>query len=184
MTTTLLQQAHDLLLPVYGETSNICTNIRAHLAAQPAPVPADHGFDRTASHTENRYVCFGESSAPVPPQTSELWRKGMAEKMGEAARLDAAPVPKPEPVAWRFKLNGDLQWQHTDKWQILPGFGKVEPLYTHPAAPVPVPPGWKLVPVEPTFEMVGAARISGAEGTDEQIASDIRAAIAASPEVP
>jgi hypothetical protein len=40
------------------------------------------------------------------------------------------------------------------------------------------------VPVEPTFEMVGAARISGAEGTDEQIASDIRAAIAASPEVP
>jgi len=50
--------------------------------------------------------------------------------------------------------------------------------------PVPVPPGWKLVPVEPTVEMVGAARISGAEGTDEQIASDLRAAIAVSPEVP
>jgi hypothetical protein len=51
-------------------------------------------------------------------------------------------------------------------------------------APVPVPPGYKLVPVEPTPEMVDAARISGAEGTDEQIASDLRAAIAASPEVP
>jgi hypothetical protein len=50
------------------------------------------------------------------------------------------------------------------------------------AQPAPVPPGYKLVPVEPTPEMVDAARISGAEGTDEQIASDLRAAIAASPE--
>jgi hypothetical protein len=47
----------------------------------------------------------------------------------------ALAAPEPEPVAWRFKLDGDLQWQHTDKWQILPGFGKIEPLFTHPPAP-------------------------------------------------
>jgi len=56
-----------------------------------------------------------------------------------ALATQPAPVPQAGPVAWRFKLDGDLQWQHTDKWQILPCFGKVEPLYTHPPAPVPVP---------------------------------------------
>jgi hypothetical protein len=47
-------------------------------------------------------------------------------------------------------------------------------------APAAVPPGYALVPIEPTPGMIDAARQSGAEGTREELANDYRAMIAAS----
>jgi hypothetical protein len=72
MSRELLQQALVHLENACMPAPSFLAEIRSHLAAQPAPVPDDHGFDRTASHTEDRYVCFGESAAPVPvPLTDE-----------------------------------------------------------------------------------------------------------------
>ena len=67
----------------------------------------------------------------------------------------ALAQPQAEPVAWRFKLDGDLQWQHTDKWQILPGFGTVEPLYATPqqAQPAPAVPAVQPLTDEQIMEL-------------------------------
>jgi len=52
-----------------------------------------------------------------------------------------------------------------------------------PPAPVPVPPGWKLVPVEPTPEMITAGERSGGYG-GFSVEDCYCRMIAASPEVP
>lgn len=61
-------------------------------------------------------------------------------------------LQKQEPVAWRITPHDGLQtFMHN---QIsLPGY-KNEPLYLHPAPKIPV--GWKLVPIDPTEEMMNA----------------------------
>jgi hypothetical protein len=86
------------------------------------------------------------AAQPAPVRCVDGGWLGIADMPANYPTRAAQPA---EPVAWRFKLDGDLQWQHTDKWQILPCFGKVEPLYTHPAAPVPVPPGWMPIETAP-----------------------------------
>jgi len=82
------------------------------------------------------------AAQPAPVRCVDGGWLGIADMPANYPTRAAQPA---EPVAWRFKLDGDLQWQHTDKWQILPCFGKVEPLYTHPAAPpAPVSWGWEF----------------------------------------
>ena len=47
-----------------------------------------------------------------------------------------------------------------------------------------IPPGYKLVPVEPTEEMIDAAKNNGAEGSRKEIAGDYKAMLNAAPEAP
>jgi len=100
MTTTLLQQAHDLLLPVYGETSNICTNIRAHLAAQPPATSADYAM----GYAEG----FNDACKPAPPAPAKpvayaqnpkdgFWFWCLADEPG-AIPLYTHPAAQPAPV--------------------------------------------------------------------------------------
>ncbi|ELQ6126721.1 hypothetical protein R2255_003753 [Cronobacter dublinensis] len=56
----------------------------------------------------------------------------------------------------------------------------IKPLYTVPPAPV-VPEGWKLVPVEPTKEMVAKMRYHNG-GYDKHIKNGYAAMLAAAPE--
>ena len=47
-----------------------------------------------------------------------------------------------------------------------------------------IPPGYKLVPVEPTEEMIDAAKNNGAEGSRKEISGDYKAMLNAAPEAP
>lgn len=59
---------------------------------------------------------------------------------------------KAKPVAWRWEKNNGLYFEG-----IKPIGVDSQPLYTAPPATAPaVPDGWKLVPVEPIWEMLSA----------------------------
>ena len=89
------------------------------------------------------------------------------------ALLRAALAAQPaEPVAWRWKerVNGmsDSDWTVTN---VEPPDGvrviAKEPLYAAPPAPAAVPPGYALVPIEPTPEMCKIGGHVMSEWTDD-----------------
>lgn len=83
-----------------------------------------------------------------------------------------------EPVAWRYWKDKFGCWEYDEaklEFPAVPAGTKMHPLY---AAPV-VPDDMVMVPREPSDQMIHAAKRNGAEGSDEEIASDYRAMIAA-----
>lgn len=81
--------------------------------------------------------------------------------LDELRALLAAPVvERQEPVAlpMRRSWSGIAGWKDQAEikaWNAcLDEIAKLGPLYTSPPAPVAVPEGWKLVPVEPTELMI------------------------------
>ncbi len=83
--------------------------------------------------------------------------------------------PEPMPIAWaNINKHGDITRTSNkrDAWAKTPLYAAQPTPAPHPdefvcpycfdqgAAPVPVPPGWKLVPVEPTYEMIREAQIA------------------------
>lgn len=74
----------------------------------------------------------------------------------DALEFALAANREAQPVAYAvFADNGNIRIWSTDKG-ITENVGVPVPLYTAPPAPA-VPEGWKLVPVEPTEEMLRAA---------------------------
>lgn len=62
-----------------------------------------------------------------------------------------------EPVGWEFSLNGD--WIRTTEPETHKKMGReVRPLFTTPQPPQ-IPKGYKIVPVEPTWEMLHAGDV-------------------------
>ena len=83
------------------------------------------------------------------------WRE-IEEAFNAGAALSAAPV---EPVAWTLRSELDAR-ETTCKahlWFTNPQNSAWAPLYAAPAPAEPAPEGWRLVPVEPTPEMLDAA---------------------------
>jgi hypothetical protein len=238
MSRELLQQALNALehpaLPVY---TTLRKDIRAHLAAQPAPVPDffsrqsplvqdemgiamvkawSVGGRTDAVHPDFQcgFEAGWESAAPVPCARNELVtaihslasnfenslyafrddtearRKAtgdIAHAMKIAAKhnqngpgCSAAPVPMIG-ASTHQQVFDALEDAH---WLSGPPHERIKQLIAEreSAAPVPVPHGWKLVPVEPTPEMALAYGKTKAETGSDYDA--MKAAIAASPEKP
>lgn len=118
-----------------------------------------------------------------------------------------APKPHPkqdsEPVAWMYQCSADksgpVLMEHKQDWaESGSGLWKETPLYTAPQPqpqPLTVPQGWKLVPLEPTEEMLlkadGLTCIDfralgecGAFDLEKEITSIYRAMYGAAPEAP
>jgi hypothetical protein len=98
-------------------------------------------------------------------------------------RTRLAELERQEPVAFRERLTGRLAAEgdeHRDRFTMA-----YAPLY---ARPVPaIPEGWRLVPVEPTPEMLGAVVSSMddfllGDGAENQYRADWAAMLAAAPE--
>lgn len=108
--------------------------------------------------------------------------------------IAAVPVGEVKPLAWGAfyfggKRNGKL-YSHCDTKEQIEAYiadrhqsddhntFRAGPLYTTPPAPHE---GWRMVPVEPTPEMVRAARFYA--GDPHAVATLYRAMLAASPKV-
>lgn len=80
-------------------------------------------------------------------------------------------------LAMTARINGDSieTDTHTDALLKLPE-GTHHAYFGAPPAPAAVPEGWKLVPVDPSLEMVvaggGAIDMNGGEGGDDEMQSD------------
>ena len=128
------------------------------------------------------------TSAAVEREAALMARLEAAEKERDALRARIEAMERRGPVAWRtFDGEGGYDYRsYADNENYQLGWnarnpnhaGWVEPLYLAPGAqPAPnVPEGWKLVPIEPTPEMIEAA--SGYHS----LAMAWRAAINAAPE--
>lgn len=95
-----------------------------------------------------------------------------------------------EPVAW---ANPDNMVDATSSFRWINIGPFTQPVYTHPAPQQAdrqrVPDGWKLVPVEPTPEMLAAVVTSMDEAlhgpnAEKQYVEDWKAMLAAAPEAP
>ncbi|MBE5529217.1 hypothetical protein A9J41_14790 [Laribacter hongkongensis] len=127
-----------------------------------------------------RAACFdacnengGDWAAIHSLDIAEVINDSLSEIIGELGATDAAGQSQQvEPVAGQCKFSCESKWlpcsvdhhYHVlscpDEW---PGY-ETRLLYT---APQPSsPPGWKLVPVEPTMEMLNAGVDSGGIGLD------------------
>jgi hypothetical protein len=127
------------------------------------------------------------------PTIAWLWEAWQAR-----AALAAQQEQPAQPVAWRVNGETDgLPWTYFEqkpKWHAANGF-EVEPLFTRPqpAQASTAPSGWKLVPADPTQEMVDAwaeANVTLPDGVSDEEANRIicgqcwRAMLAASSSSP
>lgn len=87
-------------------------------------------------------------------------------------------LAKQEPVTWGvdWGIDGDKSCCSIVKHH---SFGKKEIVAVEYSPTPVVPDGMVMVPREPSDQMIYAAKWNGAEGSDEEIASDYRAMIAA-----
>jgi hypothetical protein len=96
-----------------------------------------------------------------------------------------SPAPQGEAVAWRWRKAGtDGPWDTGGNPIEGPGaadFYEIEPLYASPA--LTEPEGWRLVPVEPTDEMLHAAQDATISTGWDQARDCYAAMLAASPTV-
>jgi hypothetical protein len=157
---------------------------RAVLAAQPAPVSAIKDVQAAMQRFARAHTLLGSASD----------REAADKALCDAIRAYAAAAAQPAPVPADTSDEGS-RYDRLDAYMRL-HCSNAEPynFAKESAAPVPVPPGWKLVPVEPTPEMLAAADASDREYSlrnfgDAQTAiqgpyDHYRAMIAASPEVP
>lgn len=120
---------------------------------------------------------------------SELWMSlepGAAGNANVFARAIEAAVreemAKQRPATWFIDVTTDGKSEGRYEVAAKEYWGEdfTIPLY---AAPV-VPDGMVMVPREPSDRMIHAAKRNGAEGSDEEIASDYRAMIAAAEKQP
>lgn len=112
-------------------------------------------------------------------ETHECLRGWM--DMLRAALAEPAPT-QAEPVAWLYRTDANpTKWsvstESPDKVELWNDIAEWKPLYL--AAPT-IPHGWRLVPVEPTEEMITAARDSH-EGEAYLPVSLYKAMLAAAP---
>ena len=89
-------------------------------------------------------------------------------------------MERAEPVAWSLwqPFGGHVQFTGNQKLATQYGLRAdvmVTPLYLHPTPTIP--DGWKLVPIEPTLKMIGAA-----EDQADCLGDFYRAMLAAAPE--
>ena len=58
-----------------------------------------------------------------------------AETLGNITVItkEAINTLRSEPVAWRYKLDGDLDWQYTTRGDVIKGLRLVEELYAAPS---------------------------------------------------
>jgi hypothetical protein len=170
-TTTLLRQALDLLTPIYGESANICTAIRAHLAQPQAEPVAEFVYVGQVGRDLEDFFCgftrgtefFTHPAAPVPNPNVCPFERAEA----DAIRKHLAPVPA-DPTMTRDEL-----------------VAAAESIGMRFPAPVP---GYVLVPVEPfpSQRIAGVVALIRAsqrdfEPTTDEIAAVYRAMITAAP---
>jgi hypothetical protein len=145
-----------------------------HRAADLAQRVADLEDERSATAMHVAFIgrLLGDKSLQVDDIAAGVWAV-IVQRDELAAKL--AEIERAEPVAWspalthtdyekaRVWCNGKPRDEDVAYWKSQ-GIG-ITLAYSHPTAPQPVavPAGWKLVPVEPTPEMVQAAN----DGDDE-----------------
>ena len=88
-----------------------------------------------------------------------LVQEGRSLRAAEVREALEQKVEPDEQEAALQKIADFGQDQEPVAWIGLPGKGT--PLYAAPPAPAAVPPGYALVPVEPTDEMLAAMQSSG-----------------------
>lgn len=106
------------------------------------------------------------------------------------ALRQALEVEQDEPVA--YAVPGAVKWKRRQSEVTIkltrkphPEYGFTEPLYTSPQPAQPaIPPGWKLVPLEPTTEMVHEIEHASRLGGIWTAASIYQAMLYAAPEAP
>ena len=109
---------------------------------------------------------------------------GGAMKNRHLAAIAALEAETGEPVAVYLVATGDIfSGEETyTRHDVRPPLCDVERLYTTP--PQTVPPGWKLVPVEPTQQMIRAYDPSGSMAGASWGKRQWLAMIAAAPKAP
>lgn len=108
---------------------------------------------------------FDIASSSTNPGIKIVIEQARAAIAAAEAAQPASAQQQGEPVAWAaFASNGNCRiWfgdkASADNWAEATGIhGPLTPLYTAPPAPAcSVPDGWRLVPVEPTEEMIRGA---------------------------
>lgn len=108
-------------------------------------------------------------TVPITPSPEMVERAARAMEPGAFARFDAGYTN-------RNRLD-ERAFLNTEK-TVKAARRKAAAALT---AALSCPDGFRLVPVEPTDEMVKAAFESGFEGTEEHLRKDYRAMLAASP---
>jgi hypothetical protein len=140
--------------------------------------PSDAEIERVAA---SMYEALSRDLKDKWPKATN-GQKAVYRKQARAAILamDRRDEVVGEPVAYAEVINGRVLTVATQK-----GRHCTAPLYASPPVPVvAVPEGWKLVPVEPTFEMCDAD--AGTSTTERRMwnAAHYRAMLAAAPEPP
>ena len=106
-------------------------------------------------------------------EKSEAWMAGYAQGLKRAAE-------QAQPVAYRH-LHED-GWEYYDA-PTADDCAECQPLYTTPPAPV-APPGWRMVPEEPTEAMLSAAQSAWLRDPARKTTTMYRAMLAATPPAP
>lgn len=93
--------------------------------------------------------------APLVAQASEAQKQN--EKVSEPAPASAPAGLGVEPVAWRYRIPGDLQWQYTTRQDHFPKTCEIDPLYTSPTAL----PGMRMVSLKALHQVRSTVRMMG-----------------------
>ena len=167
-------------------------NRRAALAQKAEPDEQEVALQKIAD--------FGQDQEPVAwrhSETGQLYDSEEEVPLADgdewAEPLYAAPAAQPAPAAWRQWSTKQHDWDYqTDKGDLRPDT-PAEPLFVAAAqpAPVAVPPGMALVPIEPTPGIITTGTValmkasdSDLDATREEIAATYRAMIAAAGDKP
>ena len=108
---------------------------------------------------------------------SNLWLAQNGQPAISNLRSAIEEMEKANPVAWLDDHDSDNINLIPPKYITEYGRKNCKPLYTNP----PIPEGWQLVPIEPTEDMLDAAKRSGATGGDIDISNDYKAMLVAAP---
>lgn len=110
---------------------------------------------------------------PSGPNGSDIWHKQMS---AITAVNEALAQPEQEPVAYSYtsRITGAQGFSHhpmprfinSESWEIKPLYTQQ---FTYIASPKQELAGWKLVPIEPTNEMLKAMDECSTEGYDERL---------------
>ena len=156
---------------------------RGNLEGMPQPDPREIGeaIDAAVEMIDHLDALRAElKAAHAMALIGVEWRE-----LAEAREAELERMRRQEPIGWFARLDGDgllMECKHADISRV--------PLYALPGAqaqPAPsVPDGWKLVPIEPTQEMLDAGEdtfVSSLSGTPTSSPIAVyRAMLAAAPE--
>lgn len=129
------------------------------LPCPPAKAADEDDLDAQLQHFWGS--CYWSNLLRNNPSLSDETKTHLLDKSEEIDRLRAAVMQSPPatelaPESWREELEtiAEILEADGDEWNCAARIRKI--LKTSPSE-AQVPEGWKLVPVEPTAEMVGAA---------------------------